>query len=99
MCSVFAGGTSLLFPPPYEIQELIGFANQRGATKMFLVPTLLRRILEIAPHEDGKPLMPGLDMLFSTGAILHSEERAALMRNICPWYVNFYGSTDGGGAT
>ena len=99
MCSVFAGGTALLFPPPYEMEELVEFANQRGATKMFLVPTLLRRILEIPPNDDGKPLMPGLDMLFSTGAILHSEERAALMRDICPQYLNFYGSTDGGGAT
>ena len=51
------------------------------------------------PRDDGKLLLPGLDMLFSTGSILHAEERDALMRNVCPWYLNFYGSTDGGGAT
>tara|TARA_Y100001934_G_scaffold270913_1_gene356584 strand:- start:5899 stop:6588 length:690 start_codon:yes stop_codon:yes gene_type:complete len=38
-------------------------------------------------------------MLFSTGSILHPEERKAVMRNVCPRYLNFYGSTDGGGAT
>jgi len=38
-------------------------------------------------------------MLFSTGAILHAEERDALMGNVSPYYLNFYGSTDGGGAT
>ncbi|MEE2997410.1 MAG: class I adenylate-forming enzyme family protein [Pseudomonadota bacterium] len=99
MCSVYAGGTALLFPPPYEISDLIGFADRHDATKMFLVPTLLRRLLETPPPSDGKLLMPGLNLLFSTGSILHAEERDALMRNVCPQYLNFYGSTDGGGAT
>ena len=63
------------------------------------MPTLLRRVLDLPPRADGKLLMPGLDMLFSTGAILHAEERDALMRNVSPYYLNFYGSTDGGGAT
>ena len=99
MCAIYAGGTALLFPPPYEMPDLIDFADRNGATKMFLVPTLLRRVLDMPPRDDGKLLMPGLDMLFSTGSILHAEERDALMRNVCPWYLNFYGSTDGGGAT
>ena len=99
MCAVYAGGTALLFPPPYEMPELVDFADRHGATKMFLVPTLLRRVLDMPPREDGELLMPGLDMLFSTGSILHAEERDALMRNVCPHYLNFYGSTDGGGAT
>lgn len=99
MCSVYAGGTALLFPPPYEMPDLLAFSEIHGATKMFLVPTLLRRVLDLPPRDDGKLLMPGLDMLFSTGAILHAEERDALMRNVSPFYLNFYGSTDGGGAT
>ncbi|PPR12242.1 MAG: Long-chain-fatty-acid--CoA ligase [Alphaproteobacteria bacterium MarineAlpha11_Bin1] len=99
MCSVFAGGAALLFPPPYEMSDLLEFADRHGATKMFLVPTLLRRILEIPPRNDDQLLMPSLDMLFSTGSILHPEERKAVMRNVCPRYLNFYGSTDGGGAT
>ncbi len=99
MCAVYAGGAALLFLPPYEISDLIEFADRHGATKMFLVPTLLRRVLEMPPRGDGKLLMPGLDMLFSTGSILHPEERKALMHNVCPRYLNFYGSTDGGGAT
>ena len=31
---------------------------------MFLVPTLLRRVLDMPPRDDGKLLLPGLDMLF-----------------------------------
>lgn len=30
---------------------------------------------------------------------LHPEERSELMRRVSPNYVNYYGSTDGGGAT
>lgn len=99
MCSVYAGGTALLFPPPYEMADLLAFGEAHGATKLFLVPTLLRRVLDLPPRADGELQMPWLDMLFSTGAILHAEEREALMRNVSPYYLNFYGSTDGGGAT
>ncbi|MEC7490452.1 MAG: class I adenylate-forming enzyme family protein [Pseudomonadota bacterium] len=99
MCAIYAGGTALLFPPPYEMSDLLGFAETYKATKMFLVPTLLRRMMDLPPREDGALLMPGLDLLFSTGSILHMEEREALMRNVSPFYLNFYGSTDGGGAT
>jgi len=99
MCSVYAGGTALLFPPPYEMTDLLAFGEAHAATKLFLVPTLLRRVLDLPPRADGKLQMPWLDMLFSTGAILHAEERDALMGNVSPYYLNFYGSTDGGGAT
>lgn len=99
MCSVYAGGTALLFPPPYEMNDLLAFGETHAATKLFLVPTLLRRVLDLPPRADGELQMPWLDMLFSTGAILHEEEREALMRNVSPYYLNFYGSTDGGGAT
>ncbi len=99
MCSVYAGGTALLYPPPYEMPELVSFGTEHGATKMFLVPTLLRRLMDMPARDDGQLLMPGLDLLFSTGSILHPEERDALMKNVSPWYLNFYGSTDGGGAT
>ena len=99
MCAIYAGGTAILFPPPYEMGDLLACAADHRATKTFLVPTLLRRLLDLPPPGNGELLLPGLDMLFSTGAALHPEEREALMRNACPRYVNFYGSTDGGGAT
>ena len=99
MCSIYAGGTALLYPPPYEMPDLVAFGEEHGATKMFLVPTLLRRLMDMPVRNDGQLLMPGLDLLFSTGSILHPEERDALMKNVSPWYLNYYGSTDGGGAT
>lgn len=99
MCSLYTGGTVVLLPPPYDMADLVTTAREQKATHLFLVPTLLRRVLDLPPAPDGAPLMGGLDYLFSTGAVLHVEERDDLMRRVCPRYLNFYGSTDGGGAT
>lgn len=99
MCSLYAGGTVLLHPPPYESADLLTYANQHQATRLFLVPTLLRRLLELEGGNADEPLFTTLELLFSTGAVLHAEERDALMERFCPRYLNFYGSTDGGGCS
>lgn len=97
MCTLYCGGTVILKPPPADPADLVATAAAHRATKMFLVPTQLRRLMELPPGD--APLLDGLDMLFSTGAILHAEERDQLMRTLCPRYLNFYGSTDGGGCS
>ena len=99
MCTLYAGGTVLLHPPPYEPSDLLAYANAQGATRLFLVPTLLRRLLSLAGGSPDAPLFRSLALLFSTGAVLHAEERDELMRRFCPRYLNFYGSTDGGGCS
>ncbi len=99
MCSLYAGGTVLLHPPTFEPADLIAFANDRQATMLFLVPTQLRRMMALAGGSEGAPLFRTLECLFSTGAVLHPEERAELMTRLCPRYLNFYGSTDGGGCS
>ena len=98
MCALYCGGTVLLHPPPYEAEALAAYSNEQRATKLFLVPTLLRRLLALPPASDG-PLLKTLDLLYSTGAVLHPEERTELMRRLNPRYLNFYGSTDGGGCS
>ncbi len=99
MCTLYAGGTVLMHPPPYEPSELLAYANAQGATRLFLVPTLLRRLLSLTGGSPEAPLFRSLALLFSTGAVLHTEERDELMRRFCPRYLNFYGSTDGGGCS
>ena len=99
MCSLYAGGTVLLHPPPFEPADLVAFANDRQATMLFLVPTQLRRVMSLAGGSEGVPLFRTLECLFSTGAVLHPEERTELMTRLCPRYLNFYGSTDGGGCS
>ena len=98
MCSLYVGGTVLLHPPPYAPSDVVAFSNAQDATLLFLVPTLLRRVLALEVDEKP-PLFRTLDCLFSTGAILHPEERGEIMDRLCRRYLNFYGSTDGGGCT
>ena len=99
MCTLFSGGTVLLYPPPYDVDSLVSFANKYSATRCFLVPTLLRRLMCIEGGSSENPVFKTLELLFSTGAALHAEERAELMDRFCKHYINFYGSTDGGGCT
>ena len=97
MSALYAGATVILFPPPYEPEALIDAAARHGATTTLLVPTLLRRLLGVAGP--GELAFPGLRLLLSTGAVLHPEERAEVMARLCPGFINYYGSTEGGGVS
>lgn len=97
MGTLALGGTVELFPPPYEPQALVAAIATRGATIALLVPTILRRLCAL-PAGDA-PLLHGLRLLVSTGAALHPDERDAVRERLTPDYVNFYGSTEGAGAT
>lgn len=98
MSALYFGATVVMFPPPYEPEDLVRAATEHQATTMLLVPTLLRRLLAI--HDDGAPpLLGGLRLLLSTGAILHPEERADVVAKLCPGFINYYGSTEGGGVS
>ena len=97
MGCLYSGSTVVLFPPPYEPEDLITAVTQYQATTLLLVPTLLRRLLKIP--RGSKPLLAGLNRLLSTGAILHPGEREAIMENLNPNFINYYGSTEGGGTS
>lgn len=96
MGSLFSGATVILFPPPYEAQALVKAVADFRATTLLLVPTLLRRLLAL---EGPAPLLGGLRRLLSTGAQLHPQERREVMRRLCPQFINYYGTTEGGGIT
>ena len=97
MSAAWCGATVVMFPPPYGPQDLIQAARESGATTTLLVPTILRRLL--AEPDRGDLLFPDLRLLLCTGAILHEEERAAVMARLCPAFINYYGSTEGGGVS
>jgi acyl-CoA synthetase (AMP-forming)/AMP-acid ligase II len=97
MSVLFSGGTVVLFPPPYEPAELAREAGRREATSLFLVPTLLRRLLELSPDE-AAPLQK-LRLLLSSGSALHAEERRAIRDRLCPQFFEYYASTEGGGVS
>jgi long-chain acyl-CoA synthetase len=96
MSALYAGATVVMFPPPYEPAQLVAAAAEFRATTTLLVPTMLRRLLGIVGDEK---LFDGLRLLLSTGAVLHGDERRAVMDRLCGGFINYYGSTEGGGVS
>jgi acyl-CoA synthetase (AMP-forming)/AMP-acid ligase II len=94
MAHLWLGATIILFPPPYKGHELVAAVGAHRATTLFLVPTLLRRVLEL-PSEDA-PLLGSLRLLISGGAPLRHDERIDTVRRVTPYFVNYYSSTEGG---
>ena len=97
MSAIWCGATAVMFPPPYDARGLVEAARETGATTTLLVPAILRRLL--AQETGDAPLFPGLRLLLSSGAVLHESERRSVMRRLCPFFVNYYGSTEGGGVS
>tara|TARA_B100001559_G_C16469972_1_gene608454 strand:+ start:5 stop:835 length:831 start_codon:yes stop_codon:yes gene_type:complete len=83
-----------MHPPPYDVKDLAESVNKYGATSLFLVPTLLRRMLLISPKDSL--LFPKLRLLISSGSILHKEEREKIQERLCSTFINLYASTEAG---
>lgn len=94
ICNLLVGASVVLYPPPYDVKDLVAEVARRRVTSMFLVPTLLRRLLALA--DDGSPLMPSLRMLISSGASLHAEEFEEVQRRLSPNLLNVYATTEAG---
>lgn len=94
LSTLVAGGTVILLPPPHRPGDIVAAANRHGATTMFLVPTLLRALLEEA---GPAPAFPGLSVLILSGAALHAGEHAAARARLTGNLFNYYASTEGGG--
>ena len=58
--------------------------RDEGATYGFLVPTQMRKLLQLP--DDGELLLPTLRLLISSGAVLFAEERAEIMRRLTPHF-------------
>ncbi|MHC4393898.1 MAG: class I adenylate-forming enzyme family protein, partial [Planctomycetota bacterium] len=93
--SLYCGATVKLLTPPVAPEVVIAEARSWRPSVMLLVPTLLRRLLELPDQEE--PMLPGLRVLACTGAVLHPDERRQVLTRISPRLMNFYGSTEGGG--
>ena len=93
---LYSGGTVYMLPPPYEPEALCEAISKYRITSLFLVPTLIRRLLTL-PAEKLAPVR-SLRLLLSSGSALHAEERRAL-RALCPGFVEYYSSTEGGGVS
>ncbi|VTU46611.1 Long-chain-fatty-acid--CoA ligase (plasmid) [Variovorax sp. SRS16] len=97
LSTLCCGGTVVLCPPPYTPEELAAEVARTGSTVLFLVPTLLRRLLEC----DVATLAPlkRLRTLVSSGSALTAEERVRIRETVCPNFIEYYSSTEGGGVS
>ncbi len=91
---VFVGATTVLLPLPYQPEELIATVRRDRITTMFIVPTMLRRLMEM-PDADA-PLLAGPRYVISGGAALRPAERLEALRKVSPNLVNYYSSSEGG---
>ena len=94
---LYLGGTIVLFPPPYRPEELVGAMKRFQPSSLFLVPTLLRRMLSLK-DQDLKPFSK-LRILISSGSPIFSEECAEICNRLTPNFFEYYASTEGGGIT
>jgi acyl-CoA synthetase (AMP-forming)/AMP-acid ligase II len=97
LAMLYMGATVYLLPPPYEPDELCEAVARHRITNLFLVPTLIRRLMGL-PDEKLAPLQR-LRLLLSSGAALHPDERKEIRRRVCPSFVEYYSSTEGGGVS
>tara|TARA_B100000686_G_scaffold341743_1_gene419614 strand:+ start:519 stop:1982 length:1464 start_codon:yes stop_codon:yes gene_type:complete len=95
LSATWCGATVVMCPQPYKLETLIKLAISEKATTLLLVPTILRRLLAL--KKPDALLFPNLRLLLSTGSVLHKKEREQVMRYLCSNFINYYGSTEGGG--
>jgi len=97
LSQIAIGATLILNTPPFKAQELARAVAETETTALFLVPTLLRRLLELPDSELAG--FHGLRQLISSGSPLHAHEREAVRARLTPNYYEYYASTEGGGVS
>lgn len=91
---LIGGATVVLYPPPFDPGQLALKIERSRIKTTFLTPTMLRRLLAVAPSHQTE--LNRLRLLISSGAALHPEERQLIQRQITPGFINLYASTEGG---
>ncbi|SLN71352.1 class I adenylate-forming enzyme family protein [Oceanibacterium hippocampi] len=97
LSQIAIGATLILNTPPFKIEELARAVRETRTTALFLVPTLLRRLLEL-PDEELTGFRH-LRQLISSGSPLHAHERVAVRERLTRNYYEYYASTEGGGVS
>ncbi|MCZ8148198.1 MAG: fatty acid--CoA ligase family protein, partial [Roseomonas sp.] len=96
MAMLFAGATVSILSPRSRMRALADHVRHVGGTVLFMVPTMIRRLLD-----ESIPglALPTLRVLISSGSALHPEERMAIRARLTPNLFEFYSSTEGGGVS
>jgi acyl-CoA synthetase (AMP-forming)/AMP-acid ligase II len=91
---VMMGATVVMFPPPYEVEDLIKEIHAHGVTSVYLVPTILRRLLKLPNIKP--PLFPSMRAFISGAAPLYEEEARRVRALLSPRLYISYGTTEAG---
>jgi acyl-CoA synthetase (AMP-forming)/AMP-acid ligase II len=91
---IFVGATTILLPLPYQLADLIEAVSRYRISTTFIVPTLLRRLMELP--WTGAPLLEGPRYVISGGSALRPAERLAALSTISSKLINYYSSSEGG---
>jgi acyl-CoA synthetase (AMP-forming)/AMP-acid ligase II len=94
MAFLVVGGTVVLRPPPLSPEQLVAAINTSASTAVFLVPTLMRRLLAL-PGEGQ--LFPGLRRLLVSGEPFFASEVAQFRARLTENLIGYYASSEGGG--
>jgi len=97
MAVLYFGGTVRMFPPPYTPEGLCAEVARTGASAVFLVPTMIRRLLALPDATLAS--FRTIRRLVSIGAALFPGERQEIFARVTPGFIDYYGSTEGGGST
>ncbi|HKX10377.1 MAG TPA: AMP-binding protein, partial [Stellaceae bacterium] len=84
------GHTVIFHPSLFTAEEYVEAINRHRATVGFLVPTVVRWLLDL-PRGNG-PLLPKVEVLMCGGAPLRADEKRAMLAHITPNFYEFFGT-------
>ncbi len=76
------GNTVILYPPLFTAEEFADTVALYDATVLFLVPTVLHRLLDL--DITNTPLFPNVNTLIISGALIGAEEKLKISQRLCP---------------
>ena len=94
---LYFGNTVVLYPPLFSADEYVDAVRNYGATFLFVVPTVLHRLLELEPR-DG-PLLADVRILLCGGAAFGPDRKREVAKRICPNFHEVYATSAAGQIT
>ena len=97
MSVLVSGGVIHIPEDRLAATDIPRYFRDKGGNSLFVVPTQLRRLLDLA--RPGEQLLGDLVLLLCSGAPLSSLERRRTVANLCTNFHEYYASTEGGGVS
>jgi acyl-coenzyme A synthetase/AMP-(fatty) acid ligase len=85
------GDCVVLYSSLFSPAEYVDVVNRNKITAAAVVPSMVRQLLRSGGVE---PLLPGLTVLFCTGAPLHADEKRTAVMALTPGFCERYGTAE-----